>query len=271
MSNVTTSTEQSYSLSDRVAAYVGREWLIRLASVATILIIWELWASRPDVITMAPPSEVVYSFIDYMFINQELLWAIYAALQYTVVGYLIAVVMGVFIGFLIGFWAPARHVINPILDALYVTPLVAFVPLIIIWFGVGTTGKMVFVFLFAFFEIAVNTSSGVTETPEGLVDAAKVFGADTTDIYTRVHLRHAIPHVFSGLRLGGGRATRGMVVAELFIAAGALGQYLVNAGALFQISKLFAGVAALSILGVIVISAIRIIESRLLAYRDVSG
>lgn len=266
MSNAITSS----GIALRIQRFRSRKWVLRTLSVLSILVIWQLWASRPDVVTMAPPSKVVGDMWRYLVTQPELTNAIVSSLSYAAVGYVLAVVVGVVLGFLIGFWAPARYVLNPILDALYVSPLVAFVPLIIVWFGVGWTAKVAFVFLFAFFEITVNTESGVTETPDGLVDAARVFGATDRDVYTRVHLRHAIPNIFAGLRLGAGRAVRGMVVAELFVAAGSLGNFLINSGALFNISKLFAGVATLSILGVATVFTVRIIEGRLLVHRDLA-
>jgi ABC-type nitrate/sulfonate/bicarbonate transport system permease component len=83
-----------------------------------------------------------------------------------------------------------------------------------------------------------------------------------------VYFPYALPYVLTGLRLGMGRALRGMVVAELFIFSGALGQYLINSGSSLQISKLIAGIVFLSILGVIVLQGTRMIEASLLEYRD---
>jgi NitT/TauT family transport system permease protein len=157
--------------------------------------------------------------------------------------------------------------LDPVLDGLYVAPLIALVPLIIIWFGLGLLGKMAFIFTFPFFVIVFNTEAGVTETPEGLVHAAKAYGADPIDVYTRVHLRHSIPYIFTGLRLGAGRAVRGVVVAELFISAANIGRYLMEAGGSFEVDKLFAGVLSLSVLGIIALRTVRIIELSLLDYK----
>lgn len=254
-------------LPERIRFIAAKKWILRLISVTVILSVWELAA--PGVALFAAPSEITSALVDQLFISQKLLWAIVSALEYAAIGYTAAAIVGISVGFLIGFWEPAKHVLDPILDALYVTPLVALVPLVVIWFGIQTGGKIFFVFLFAVFVITINTEAGVTETPEGLVDAANVFGANDLNVYTRVHLRHALPYIFTGLRLGAGRAIRGMVVAELFIAAGDLGQYLVNAGSFFLIAELFAGVAALSFLGVLVVSTVRFIERSLLSYKQV--
>lgn len=263
------STSLQNGIPQPLASAFSKKWLLRGISVVLLLFGWESVGN--NMFLIAPPSEVVDALIVQLFVEQTLLWAVVSALQQAVAGYALAVVIGVPLGFLIGFWDPAKHVLNPIIDALYVTPMVALVPLIVIWFGLGLEPKIFLVFIFAIFIIVINTEAGVTETPEGLVNAAEVFGASNRQVYTQVHLRHSLPYILTGLRLGSGRAVRGMVVAELFISAAELGNYLVNSGGQFKIAKLFAGIAFLSFFGYTVIKIFEMIENSLLQYRETAG
>lgn len=244
---------------------VERKWQLRILSIAVFLTLWEYAGSGNFLV--ATPTEVVGSLIDQLFINPDLTAAIAQALIQGVFGFLLAVGIGIPLGFLIGFWQPARHVLNPVVDALYVTPVVTFIPLIIIWFGVTVQAKIFFVFLIAVLEVIINTEAGVSETPEGMIDAGRVFGASDRQLYTQVHLRHSLPFVLNGIRLSAGRAVRGMIIAELFVYAGLLGSYLVNSAAMFEMANLYAAIAALAILGVIALRAVEAVENWLLAYR----
>lgn len=245
-----------------------KKWILRTISVVVALFVWESMGRA--MFLVAPPSDVAVALYEQLFVTQDLFWAVVSALKQAVAGYAAAVLVGIPLGFLIGFWEPAKNVLNPIIDALYVTPMVALVPLIVIWFGIGLEPKIFLVFIFALFVIIINTEAGVTETPQGLVDAAQVYGANDRQIYTQVHLRHSLPYILTALRLGSGRAVRGMVVAELFISAGALGSYLVNSGGQFRIAKLFAGIVFLSFLGYTVLKTFELLESSLLSYRKTS-
>jgi NitT/TauT family transport system permease protein len=249
-----------------VLTLLGKKWTLRGISLLVLLVVWEM--SGRVMFLVAPPSEVIVAFIEQTLIEQTLLWAVVSALRHAVIGYVIAVLVGVPLGFLLGFSTVARNVFDPIIDALYVTPMVALVPLIVLWFGIGIEPKIFLVFVFAVFIITINTEAGVTETPDGLVDAARVFGASDLQVYTQAHLRHSLPYILTGLRLGSGRAVRGMVVAELFISSAELGNYLVSAGGRFQIANLFAGIAFLSLLGYVVIKIFTAAEGSMLKYRE---
>lgn len=249
----------------------NKRWILRSASIIVLLGAWQIWASRPDVFLLAPPVSVAEQLYVQLFVSQDLLWAVVDVIQIAVAGYLVGSVLGVLLGLTTGLWEPAGNVISPILDGLYVVPVIALVPLIIIWFGLNSTAKIFLVILFCIFVVAFNTEEGVQETPQEMVDAARVFGAEGTQIYREVHFPHALPYVLTGLRLGMGRALRGMVVAELFIFSGDLGQYLINSGSSLEIGKLIAGITFLSILGVVVLQVTRVVEVRLLSYRESKG
>ena len=236
----------------------ARRWALRLLAVVALLAGWQAVATRSTIL-LAPPTEVFEVLLAKVFVDRTLLRAIVDALRQAALGYALAVAVGV----PVGFWTPGRDVLDPIVDALYSTPMVALAPLIIIWFGLTVVAKVFLVFVFAVFVIIINTEAGVTETPEGLIEAARTFGANDRQVYSKVHFRHALPYVLTGLRLGAGRAIRGMVAAELFLYADQLGEYLIDSGATFRIARLLAGIVALSAVGVLAVGAVGRLERHL--------
>lgn len=231
---------------------------LRVVAVAVAVAVWEAVAGAMGIL-VAPPSSVAGSLWSGLIVEGTLRRAILSALANAVGGYALAVAVGVPLGAAMGLIEPLRAALDPVVDALYATPMVALAPLFIVWFGFSGAGKVTLVFTFAVFVVLVNVESGVRDTPEGLLQAARVFGAGPLTVH-RVHLRYALPQVATGLRLGAGRAVRGMVAAELFLYADELGAYLIDSGATFRVADLLAGVVALSALGVAALGAVGALE-----------
>ena len=132
-----------------------------------------------------------------------------------------------------------NHVMTPFMDALYSTPMVIFLPLLVFWFGIGTWTKVLLIVLGALFPVLINTFEGARNVEPRLIEAAKSYGASGRDMFFKVILVSAIPFIVSGLRLGIGRAIIMMLVAEFFIATGGLGYILAVAGTSYQTAKVF--------------------------------
>lgn len=248
-------------------SHLADEWGIQALSVAFVLGAWNFGLSSIDSFLFPTPVRVLESMIQHLFVEPVLLWAIVDALLFAGVGYLAAAVLGVSTGVLIGLWTPARNTLNPILDALYITPIIALIPLVILVFGLSIVAKVFIVFLMSVFVIAFNTITGIEETPDELVAAASVFGASDLQVFREVYINAALPNILAGLRLGSGRAVRGMVIAELFIFADELGEFLVGAGQTFNMPRLYATIFSLSLAGLVVVKLARAIELSLLSYR----
>ena len=238
-----------------------RRWGLRLLAVAVALGAWQAVASTQRLL-LAPPASVVRVLVRETLVTRVLLDALLAALWNAAVGYALALAVGVPVGALVGLSPPVRHVLDPALDGLYATPVVALAPLFVVWFGLSPVGKVALVFAFAVFVVVINTKAGLTDAPAGLLDAAAVYGADTRLVRLRVRLRHALPSVLTGARLGAGRAVRGAVAAELFLYADALGQFLIDSGASFEVARLLAGVVALTLVGVLAVGSVGVVERR---------
>jgi ABC-type nitrate/sulfonate/bicarbonate transport system permease component len=126
-----------------------------------------------------------------------------------------------------------------LVNALYATPLVAIIPLVILWFGLGNTSKTFIVTILALFPILINTTAGVRNVPKQLIDVGDAFAANERQIFTKIILPSALPYMMTGLRLGVGRAIIGMVVAEFFTAITGLGALIVKYGNQYDTASIF--------------------------------
>ncbi len=186
-------------------------------------------------------------------------------------GYLISVLVGIPFGIGVGWYENMACIFDPFINALNATPRFALLPLIIIWFGIGITSKVVIIFLGAVFPILINTRDGVKTTPLTLLNAARSFGATEGMIFKSVVLPSTVPFSLSGLKLAVGRALIGVMVGELYAATAGIGFMVTVAGATFQTDKVFVGVLIFAITGMVGMEVLGKIERHFDKWRPKVG
>jgi ABC-type nitrate/sulfonate/bicarbonate transport system permease component len=185
-------------------------------------------------------------------------------------GFGVAAIVGVVIGLVGGWFRRASYIVEPWLAALYATPEIALVPLIILVLGIDIQARVFIVFLTAVFSVAVNTLVGVQSTDARFLDVARSFGASRIRLFASVVLPSTVPFILSGLRIAAGRALVGVVVAELLASNQGLG-YLINlAGATLNTGRMMVGVILLGLFGVAIGEALRRVENRFDVWRPVA-
>ena len=132
------------------------------------------------------------------------------------------------LGLLIGRYRVVDAATDWLVNALYATPLVAVIPLVILWLGLGDLTKLFIVTILAVFPVLINTAAGVRNVPQALIDVSTAFAANERQVFMKIILPSAVPYMMTGLRLGIGRAIIGMVVAEFFTAITGLGALIVK-------------------------------------------
>ena len=157
-------------------------------------------------------------------------------------------------------YVPVAVGLNPIVSAGYVIPEAAIVPLLIIWFGLGMTPRIIAVVLFAVFEIIVSTYAGVKNIDPILLEVARSFGARSNQIFRQVVFMAALPYIFAGLRMGAARAVKGMVVAELLFSATGVGGAIKEAANGYRTDKVMVFVIVITVLGVAFAGLVQLIE-----------
>jgi NitT/TauT family transport system permease protein len=178
------------------------------------------------------------------------------------VGFMLALVVGIPLGMAIGMFRRVEFLLDPWLAALYATPTVALIPLIILLFGVGLPSKFAIVFLEAVIVLATNTISGVHAADRKYLDLARSFGARRSLVFRSVILPSSVPFIITGMRIGAGRAIVGVVVAEFIASNSGLGFYISLNGTLLNASRVMLGILIIGAFGVLVGQLIRRLERR---------
>lgn len=242
--------------------------IIGTSSVVAVLVVWQLVANARivSVLFLAGPSDIAEAFVQ-LFREGEIWVDIATSGEEILVGYGMAVVFGLALGLLMGWYTRLQYALDPFVNFFYSTPRIVFLPLFIIWFGIDLTPKIAVIFLGALFPIIINTMAGVRNTDAALLRVARSFGASDALVFRRVVLPGSVPFILTGLRLGVGHALVGVVVGELVAAKHGVGQLIAIAGQTFQTPKLFAGVVIIASVGMISTSLIQRLESRFQSWR----
>ena len=238
------------------------------AAVVVALGVWQLVAAlriKPAIV-LPGPIDVIGAF-QQLFSSATIWDDLLTSGKELLYGLVIATVIGLPLGLMIGWYRRLSYVVNPLVNFLYATPRIALTPLLIIWLGVGDTSKIAIVFLMAVFPILINSASGVQNLDPAVLRVARCFGAGHLQIFRTIALPGSVPFIISGLRLAVGQALIGVFVAELSGAMHGVGMLMNNAGQQFQTSVVFAGLFIFAITGVVLTGLLRRVEQRFAAWR----
>jgi taurine transport system permease protein len=235
------------------------DWIITLISLIVGIGAWQaagpwinpLFASYPSAIAAAAWQETL---------SGELPRALWESFQPFAAGYVLAAVAGVPVGLVLGRYRMAQAAFGVYITAGYSTPLIALVPLLMIWFGLGFVVKTVIVFLLTFFPICINTWLGVRAVPKSLVEVGTAFCASQAAIMRQIVLPAVLPYIMAGLRLGIGKAVIGLVIAEFLTAISGLGGIIISAANSFKTAEMFVPIIVIMVLAVLLTNIMSLIE-----------
>jgi NitT/TauT family transport system permease protein len=200
--------------------------------------------------------------------NGQLAPAFGGALRDLGIGYGLAAVVGIVIGLAMGRSPVVERMLNPYVNFFQATPLIALVPLVIIWFGVTLEARVVVVFILGVWSIIINTSTGVKETSPSLLDVGRIYKLNGLQVVRDVQLPNAVPHIFAGLRIALGKALIGVMIAQMEISITGLGGIVINYGDAFKTAYLLAGVVTASLVGVIAAVFLEVIRKRVFPWTE---
>ncbi len=182
-------------------------------------------------------------------------------------GFAIALVAGVVLGVIVGWYRRVRLLLDPFLNALYATPRIAMIPLIIIWFGIDYKSKVFIVFISAFFPILVNTTGGIRTLDRDLLRAARAFCASDWQIFKTLAIPASVPFILTGVRQGVALGLIGVVVGEMFGGSEGIGFMVAFGGQTFQTDTLFVGVIIIAFAGIVLTSIAERLERHFSRWR----
>ena len=171
------------------------------------------------------------------------------------------------LGLLLGWYPRLGFLMNPFLAAMYATPRVALLPVLVLWLGIGMWSRVAVILLGAFFPICLNTIAGVRTIDATHLALARSFQARGALLFRTIVLPSCLPFILAGLRLGIGRALVGVVVGEFIAASSGLGFLIARAGATFQVEKVLVGIGVIAAFGMICNETLARVEARLDAWR----
>jgi len=246
----------------------NRRLALGVAGIFSVLVPWELLVRTRLVkaILTSSPTEVAATFVTEF--QRGSLWTdVRATLAVWVVGFVLAAIFGILIGLAAGWFRRASYVANPWLNVLYAAPELAFVPIFILWFGIGFGFKVFIVFLAALFFISINTIAGVHATEERFLAVAHTFGASRLTIFRTIVLPGSVPYIMTGLRQGASRAVVGVVAAEFISSNEGLGFLIILSGQTLNTSRVMVGIVMLAAFGIFTGEVFRRIEQRFEVWR----
>lgn len=241
----------------------GQRYVIGGTAVLAFLVLWEI-AMPVGLVKgtdISSPTQVVKAFFT-LSASGDLFQPLAFSLREFVLGFALAVAVGVPVGVALGHWRIFTLLFDPLLMALYTTPRLALMPLLVVWFGVGLGATVAVVFLGAVFPILVNTAVGIREVDPVWIRAVKSFGGSEWDIFRKVLLPGSVPPVMTGIRLGVGRGILGVVVSEMYAGTQGIGVQIDLYGSAFRVTDLIVLIAVVSILGFVMVNLVRLVEER---------
>src|SRR5512138_1402715 len=246
---------------------------IRLAPwiyTAVMLVLWEaaVHVFRIPEFFLPPPTTVARAIYDYwpaIYRNSLItLWS-------TMVGFLLAVGFGLFLGLVVGWSRTIYAGLYPLMIGFNAIPKVAVVPILVLWFGIGFIPAVLTAFLISFFPIVVNVATGLATIEPELEDVLKALGASKLDIMRKVGIPRTLPYFFGSLKVAITLAFVGSVISETVASNYGIGNLMLQAQAQFQVPLIFAGLVALAVEGIVMYWAMAVLEARMTGWAQRSG
>jgi NitT/TauT family transport system permease protein len=235
-----------------VRVSLGRRlyWLIAASSFCLWIAAW--WAVAAlqlvDPLFLPGPGAVVRRFVGWL-LDGDLLKDAGISVFRVTAGFLLSAVMALPLGLAIGAYRPVRAFFEPLLEFARYLPAVAFVPVVLLWTGIGESSKIAVIWIGTFFQMVIMLSEDVARVPMPQVEAARTLGATGREVVALVLLRSAMPAMFDTLRITLGWAWTYLVVAELVAANSGLGYAILKAQRFLQTDRIFVGIIVIGLIG----------------------
>lgn len=223
--------------------------LIPLTITIGFFIVWEIacWLLKTDVFILPRPSVIIASMWQH---REVIISNSIQTLMTTMLGFGLAVVIGLLLGMLVGASPAVYRGIYPVMVGLNSIPKVAIVPILVIWFGIGTVPAVLTAFSIAFFPIMVNVAAGLATMEPELRDVLRSLGARKSQILWKVGVPRSMPYFFASLKVAIGMAFIGSVLSETMASNNGIGFLMMTASARFDVPLVFAGLFVIALMGV---------------------
>ena len=238
-----------------------------LIPIALILVVWFWVVGSGNVNTVVLPTpKMVWGTFVAKFTTGVLLKELLVSLRRVLEGYFLSAALGIGLGILVGLSNHARKLTEIIIQVIRPIPPIAWIPLVILWMGIGEGSKVFLIFLGGFFTNLINVSDGIRYTDVKLLEVAKVLEAPKVKVITKVIIPAALPNIFTGLRVSLGSCWTCVVAAELVASTSGIGYMISNARNYGQMDVVIVGMLAIGIIGKLMDIILKKIETKVLAW-----
>jgi NitT/TauT family transport system permease protein len=232
-------------------------WVLLVA----VLVLWELLCRGFDIsdFIFPSPSTIARQLWEHHSVIGAHAWRTFWV---TMVGFGLSIVVGVLLGFLIGSSRLAYAAMYPLMTAFNALPKAAFVPILVVWFGIGVGPAVLTAFLISFFPITVNIATGLATLEPELEDVLRVLGAKRWDVLIKVGLPRSMPYFYASLKVAITLAFVGTTVSEMTAANEGIGYLLISAGSSMQMGLAFAGLVVVGAMAMLMYELFAVVEKR---------
>lgn len=248
--------------------------LLSILGIFIFLLIWQLAVEFGLVNeTRLPKPTTILQTLGYKIYNQApdgntLGINILASLQVALTGFLTAMVIGIPLGLFMGWWEYADRFIRPIFELVRPVPPIAWIPLVVVWMGIGLKAKAMIIFFTAFVPCVINSYTGIKLTNKTLINVSRTFGASNVEIFWKVGIPSALPMVFAGIRVALGNSWSTLVAAEMLAASAGLG-YMIQIGrTIARPDIVIAGMVTIGAIGAVLSGILSYVEKHALRWQS---
>jgi NitT/TauT family transport system permease protein len=251
----------------RIAArFATRKNALRLISLVVVLGIWQVWGSGHPLFASYPSAILDAALENFA---GEIWPAFVTTITALLVGLAIATPIGIGIGFAMGRIRLLDVALTPYVNAIYATPRIALIPVLVLWLGLGFELRITIVALGAVFPLIINTYAGAKHVDAELVDTGYSFTANSRQILRTIVVPASLPFMFAGFRIGIGRGVSGVIVAEMTAALTGLGRVLIENAKYFQVADVFVAIVTLGIFSLFLFEGVARLQRWLTPWGDV--
>jgi NitT/TauT family transport system permease protein len=245
-----------------------RQWqrsLYPVAGLVIILVVWQIYTSWSGISRIVLPSPVDIGLVSFQRYDL-LLKETWPTLIETILGFGLALLIGIPLAVCVANSRLLNLAIYPILVATQSVPKVAIAPIVLVWFGLGIESKLALAFLVAFFPVVVDTATGLQATPPGLLELARSLRASPLQVFMKVQIPAALPFMFAGAKVAITLAVIGAVIGEFVGSVSGLGNLLLSANSQLEGPLAWAALVWLSVLGIVLFAAVVLAERLLMPH-----
>lgn len=240
------------------------------AGLVGIVVIWYIAAQTEAMEKLLPNPLSVFGFVFESFINpigkltmwQHIGWS----LSRVMIGYLLACIVGVVLGFVVGWFKIGEAIVKPFYLVLKSIPSIAWIPIAILWFGIGEQSKYFIIFISTSLIVMTNAIDGVRDVNRDFINVARMLGTKENQIFTKIVFPSAVPQIFSGFQVGLSAAWATVVAAEMVRSSEGVGWIILIGQDSVNMVQIFAGIIVIGVIGLILASAMRWAEAKLCAW-----